>query len=151
MGFQGLKMNKKGLEFRGAIFSIILFSTIIIAFGVIVTDSSTKYPTGETYDLGELNKLDQVSSDANVQKGRISANDPDPGTDAEANTFRGVYGVLTNIYSSLSLVFGEGGMLGNLADRFGVPTYVIQMLITLMIVGITFALIAVIFRLGRAA
>lgn len=144
-------MNKKGLEFRSALFSIIMFSAVIIAFGVIISDSSSKYGSNIDYDLGELNKLDDVSQDANTQKGRISANDPDPGTDAEANTFRGVYGVLTNIYSSLSLVFGEDGMLGQVADRFGVPAWVIQMIVAFMVIGITFALIAVIFRLGRSA
>lgn len=148
MGFQ--KLGKKGLEFRSAFFSIIMFSAIIIAIGVIISDSNDKYNSGIDYDLGGLNKLDAVSEDANLQKGKITPDDPDPGTDAEAKTFRGVYGILTNLFDSFEIVFGEDGMLGTVADRFGVPAYVIQMIIAFMVIGIAFALIAVIFRLGRS-
>lgn len=144
-------MNRKGVQFKDALFSIIIFSVIIIAVGVIISGSNNTYNSGLNYDLGELNKLDEVSRDSNTAKQKISPNDPDPGENAEANTFKGVYGILTNIFQSFNLVFGEEGMLGNVAERFGIPTYVVQMIVSFMIIGITFSLIGVIFRLGKPA
>lgn len=148
MGFQ---MNKKGLQFQKAFYSIIAFSVIIIAVGVLFNDYSTGYGYENPSDLGNLNRLDNISQDVNVQKGQVSANDPDPGSNAEANTFRGVYGIIANIFSPFEIVFGDNGMISSLSQRFGIPDYVGNMIVALMIVAFTFSLIAIIFRLGRNA
>lgn len=148
MAFQ--KLNKKGFEFQSAFFSIIIFSMFVIAIGIWVNGYNDAYGTGQQSDLDEYDKLDTVSSQAIGQKSQIGASDPDPSDDAEANTYRGVYGVLTNTYSSFDVVFGEEGMLQAMSDRFNIPFYVVQGIIAFIMIAVTFTLVAIIFRLGRA-
>lgn len=149
MAFQRLRMNKKGVEFKSAFFAMIIFSMCVIAIGVMITGYEDGYDVGVSSDLEEYDKLDEVSADALGQKSAIGANDPDPSEDAEANTFRGVYGILVNIFSSFDLVFGSDGMLQSVANRFNVPSYVIYGIVSMMMIAITFSLIAIIFRLAR--
>ena len=144
------RMNKKGLQFKDAFFSIIGFSLIIIAVGLIITNWSDAYGSGVSSDLGEYNKLSDLSETATGQKGVLSPNDPDPSQDAEANTFKGVYGIITGTFSSFDLVFGSDGMLQSVKDRFHIPNYIIQAIITFMLFSITFAIIAIVFRLSRS-
>lgn len=149
MGIQ--RLNKKGVQIKSGFFAVIAVSMFVIAIGIIVGGWNTAYGSGIESDLGAFNKLDNVSSDVNIQKGRLSPNDPEPSGDPESNTFRGVYGILTNIYQSFDLVFGNEGMLDSVTTRLGIPDYVRQGLIALMVAALTFALIAIIFRLGRSS
>ena len=149
MGFQ--RLNKKGLEFKRAFHSLIVFSVIIICVGIVMGSWSSKYDSNLENDLGEFNFLDEVSEDVGVQRGKISTNDPDPGSDAEANTFRGVYGILANVISSFDTVVGRNGIINMATTRFGIPPFVAQFLIAMIVVAVVFALVGVIFRLGRPA
>jgi len=147
MGIQ--RLNKKGIQFQKAFYGIIVFSVLIIAFGVIFSNTSPAYNVANPSDLGDLDRLDSISGDINTQKGKLSANDPDPGQDAESNTFRGVYGIIANIFSPFKLVFGQDGIIDNVVYRLGLPDYVRQMFVAFIIVAFTFAIIGIIFRLGR--
>ena len=143
------KMNKKGLELKQGLFSIIAVSLAVIATGTIITSWDDKYNSGVSSDLDVFNKLNETSDFAGSSRGRISPNDPDPSEDAEANTYRGVYGILTNIFTSFDTVMGNDGMINEVTNRYGIPDYIRQGIIAMILLGITFALIAIIFRLGR--
>lgn len=141
--------NKKGLQFKSAFFAIIALSMIVIATGIIIDDWNTEYDSGLTYDLAEYSELDSLSSEANRQQGNISVKSSVEGEDFEGTTLRAVFGILNNIYKPFKIIFGEGGMLDSVTDRFGIPNYVRQGLVTMMILAITFAIIAILFRLPR--
>lgn len=141
-----IKMNKKGLVFRDAFFAIIIVSMAIIAIGVWVSDWNTQYSSGLTYDLGEYSELDSMSGQASAQKGNVSVKSSFATGDFEGTSIRGVFGVLNNIYTPFRVVFGDGGMIDSVTERWGLPDYVRQGFITMMIIAITFALIAIFFR-----
>lgn len=145
-----LKMNKRGVDLKHAFFSVIVVSAVIISFTIWLGGWEVKYGTDIDADLDEFDRLESVSGDIQSQTGRLSADDPDPGQDAEASTFRGVYGILTNIFEPFNVVFGEDGMLQSVQDRYGLPSYLREMVVAMMLVAITFTLIAIIFRLGKS-
>ena len=146
-----LHMNKKGLRLKNAFFAIVAVSMVIAAVGIIVGEWNVAYDTDLANDLGEFNTLQNISAEANRQQGRISPNDPDPGTNFEANTFRGVYGIISDIYRPFRIVFGDSGLLDSVTERFGLPDYVRQGLVTMFIFAFTFSIVAIVFRLGRTA
>jgi len=139
-------MNKKGLVFRDAFFAIIVASMAIIAIGIWVNDWNTQYSSGLTYDLGEYSELESMSGQASAQKGNVSVKSSFATEDFEGTSIRGVFGVLNNIYTPFRVVFGDGGMIDSVTERWGLPDYVRQGFITMMIIAITFALVAIFFR-----
>lgn len=143
------RMNKKGLEFKSGLFTIVAISLLVIAFGVIISEQAEVYNSDAVSELGAYDKLDEISETSGGYRNRLSPDDPDPGEDAEANTFRGVYGILTGIFSSFDIILGEDGMLNSLVVQFGLPSYVRQGIITFVLIAIAFSLMAVIFRLAR--
>lgn len=149
MGIQKLVNDKRGLEFKSAFFAVVAVGIFAVAMGVHLSAWNVQYNSGLDPDLEDFNQIEVISEQTQIQQDKLSTNDPDPGQDAEANTFRGVYGVLANIFEPFRVVFGEGGMLDSITDRFGIPDYVRQGIVIMMIAAITFALAAIIFRLGR--
>jgi len=146
MGFQ--KINKKGMQFKSALFAIVIVGLVIFAIGIWFGEWNTTYSSGLTYDLGEYNKVSNVSGIAEEQQGSININSANTGESFEGTSIRGVFGVLNNIYSSFRTVYN---MIDSAVERFGLPSIVSQVLITLIIIAITFALVAIIFRLGRTS
>ena len=142
-------MNKKGLQFKSAFFSIIAVSLIIIAVGIVVGDWNTTYDSGLTYDLNDLNKLDEVSTEAQTQKEGVTVKSSNTGEQFEDTSIRGVFGILNNIYEPFRVVFGDNGMLDSVTEKFGLPDYIRQAIVTMIIMAITFALVAIFFRLTR--
>lgn len=138
--------NKKGLVFRDAFFAVIIASVAIIAIGIWVNDWNIQYGSGLTYDLGDYDELDSMSGEAQSQKGNVSVKTSFDTGDFEGTSLRGVFGVLNNIYTPFRVVFGEGGMIDSVTERWGLPNYIRQMLVTLIIISITFALVAIFFR-----
>ena len=145
------KMNKKGLEFKLAFFALIALSMVVVATGMWISEWNTSYGSGLTNDLSNFNKLDDLSSEAQSQREAISIKSARSGdsTNFEGTAIRGVFGMLNNIYESFRLVFGEGGMIDSVTDRFGIPDFIRQGVVTMMIMAITFALAAIFFRLPR--
>jgi hypothetical protein len=149
MGFQKLnRMNRKGMEFNRAFSAIVVVSILIIACGVIMGTWGQKYNSGVNYDLSEYQDLNGLSQSADSQKSRITSQDPDPGTgtDFESKLFRGGYGILGTIFLSFSTMFT---MLHSIEIRFGIPSYVLQGIVTMIFFSIIASIIAVLFRLSR--
>ena len=149
MGFQ--RINKKGMEFKSTLQSIVIVSLLVIAYGVIIVNQSEAYGTGIASEIDQYNKLDDISETSGGFKEGIGASDPNPGQDAEANTFRAVYGLLTNIFSSFDLIIGEDGMVDGLTDQLGIPSYIRQGFIAIFAIAVVFTLVGIIFRLSRGA
>ena len=139
------------MQFKNAFFAIIVFGLMIVAAGVWLIEQNQNYGSGISSDLGELDKFSETYESAESQKGRINPQSGEASSDFETETFRGGYGIITNIFSDLRLVFGDDGMIDSVAERYGLPDYVTGRIIALMVFAITFAIIAIIFRLGRTA
>lgn len=143
------RMNKKGLEFKLAFFALIAMSMVIIAVGVWIGEWNETYNAGLLYDLQDFDQLDSVSDEAGSQRTDINVKSTVTGEDFEGTSIRGVFGILNNIYQPFRVVFGDNGMLDKVTERFGLPDYIRQGIVTMMIIAITFALVAVFFRLPR--
>lgn len=146
----GIKiMNKKGLEFKLAFFAIIGLSMIIVAATLMLTTWNTQYDSNINPDLDEFNKLNDISAVAEDQQSRISPQSSDPGSDFEARSFRGAFGIINSVFSSFSVLLGSGGMINAVAVRFGMPSFIAQGIVSMMVIAIVMAIVAVIFRLTR--
>lgn len=143
------KQNKKALSFKMAMFSLIAVSLMILAVGAWINDWNDIYDSGIAYDLDEYDQSDTLSDEAESQKDMIVVKSTDTGEEFEGTSIRGVFGVLNSLYESFRIVFGDDGMLDSIQNRFGIPDYPMQSLVNFMIVAITFALIAVFFKLPR--
>ena len=146
MGIQ-IMMDKRGVQLKSSFFAVIVVSMVIIAVGIIIGEWDTKYQSGLNYDLSEYEDLSTFSGEAQTQKGQITPQDADPGTgDFEGQTFRGAYGILGRIFLPFNSIFN---MLESIETRFGLPSYVMEGVLTLMFFSLIFGLVAIIFRLGR--
>ena len=143
--------DKKALEFKSAFFAIIAVALIITSIGLWVNQWNTDYSSGLTYDLGEYDQLNEISGTAGTQQSDVAVKSTNTGESFEGTSIRGVYGILTNIYAPFRVVFGDNGMLDVVTERFGLPDYIRQGIVTMMIIAITFALVAILFRLGRSS
>lgn len=149
MGLQKLKMNKRGVQLKSAFFAIIVFGLAITAVGIIIDGWSDYYGSGINYDLQGYDKTSSISSTVNEQEQQLSPQSPEIDSNYETNTFRSVYGIVTNILNPFRVVFGNGGMIDNVTERFGIPDYIRIALVTMMISAFLFTLVAIIFRLLR--
>lgn len=135
--------------FKNAFFAIIITSMLVIAAGVIINEWGDYYGAGTSSDLSDYNKISNASSTADTQQGRINPQSGEASSDFETETFRGGYGIITNIYEPFRVVFGDDGMIDSVTERFGLPDYIRQGLITMIVIAITFTIVAIVFRLGR--
>lgn len=140
--------NKRGVQFKAALFALVAVSMAIYAVGVWISDWNTQYDSGLTYDLGEYQKLDELSSYASSSKGNISVRSSfDTGSsDFEGTSLRGAFGIINNIFTPFNIVLGSGGLIDSIEDRFGIPNYITIGIVTLMVLSIIFALVALFFR-----
>lgn len=141
------KLNKKGFTFQKGLYAIIIVGMIMTAVSIIITQWSEFYGSGINYDLQGYDKNDNISKMVGGYEGSISPTTSNPDEGSESLTFRAVFGIITNIFSPFRLVFGEGGMIDSIADRWKVPPWVTQGVVTMMVVAIIFAIVALIFRL----
>lgn len=137
--------DKRGLSLKAGLFAIIAFSIAIIASGVWVDSWATSYDSDLTSDFDDYNKLDDLSGDAEKYRGNLSVSSSSEGQDFEGTTIRAAFGILNTIFRPFQTVFGNGGMLDSLTERFGIPDYIRQGAVTLMVLAIVFALIAIFF------
>ena len=140
---------KKAVQFKLAFFAIVAISMAVLAYATIIDQQAIKYGTSAVSEVGGYNNLDAVSQTAESYESSLTPEDPEPGEDAETGTFRGVYGIITGLFSAFNLVTGPGGMIDSAVTQLGLPTYVRQGIVTLMFIAIAFSLVAVIFRLSR--
>lgn len=142
-------MNNKGASLKNLFFSVIIVSMVVLAIGTIVGEWSIKYNSGLTYDLGEYSDLDTFSSEAQTQKRGVTPADVDPGTgDFEGELLGGGYGILGRIFLPFTSVWN---MMESVENRFGLPSYVGEGVLTLMVFSIIATLVAILFRLARTS
>ena len=139
--------DRRGLQFKSSFFALIVVSMVIISTGVIISSWNIIYNSGLTYDLGEYDKLNSVTSQVSDQESRLNPESPETGTDFESSTFRAAFGIVKNILTPFRVVFGDGGMLDSVTSRFGLPDYIRQGIVLMIIVAFIFAIVAIIFRI----
>jgi len=141
--------DKRGLEFKKAFFAIIVVGMAIYGIGVWIGDWNSTYDSGLTYDLGDYNKLDEMSSYATSTKENISVKSSFELSnfgDFEGTSIRGSFGILNTIFTPFSVVFGDGGLIDSIANRWNIPNYIIIGLVSMMVLAIIFSIIALFFR-----
>jgi len=139
------------MELKSAFFAVVAVSMVIIAVGTIVTGWNNAYGSGLSSDLGDYDKLNDLSDDAGSQQGRINPQSGEASSDFETETFRGGYGIITNIFEPFRVVFGDNGMIDSVTERFGLPDYVRKGIVTMMIFAFISTIIAIVFRLSRSS
>ena len=140
--------NKKGLVLKNAFFAVIIMSVFIIAIGTIIGTWSEQYDSGLTYDLSEYQDLDSFSDEAQVQQGKITPEDVDPGTgDFEGKLFRGGYGILGRVFLPFTSIWN---MMESVETRFSLPSYLSEAILTMAFFALIFSIVAIIFRLSRS-
>jgi len=146
--------NKSGLQFKSALFALVAVSMAIIAVGWWVDDWNTRYDSGLTYDLSGYNKLDTMSDYASGTKGTLavkSSYDTTGSGDFEGTSIRGAFSIINNIFTPFNVVFGSGGLVDSIEERWGIPNYITIGLVTIMIIAIIFSLIALFFKKSTPA
>lgn len=138
------------MEFTNAFYAIVIVSLIVTGSGYLISEWADAYNSGLSSDLGYLNKLYSASEEAEEQKGSINPQSGEASSDFEQETFRGGYGILTSMYAPLRMVYGDGGMIDSIAERFGVPTFIWQTVVIMIVFAITATIIAVIFRRNQS-
>lgn len=141
-------MNKKGFDIKSGLFALIMMSMMVIAVTVIIAEYNDFYGTNLDNDLSELSALDDVETTATDYKTRLSP-DGQSTENFEDETFRGAFGVIKVTFASFRVLFGVGGMFDAVASRFGIPSYIVQGVVTFMIIAIATAIVAIIFRIPR--
>lgn len=139
-------MNKKGLQFRNAFFAIIILGLVVTSLGIIVSGWSSYYQSGITWNFQEYDKSSEISETVGGYQGVISPKSPETGMDYESNILQSVYGVVNNLMFPFSFVFGESGLIHSAASLFGIPNYIILAIISMMVISIIFAIVAIMFK-----
>lgn len=147
MGFQ--KLNKKGLSITSTFYAIIVVGIFLTGFGLLIATTGSYYNPSLNYDLGSLNKNDNVTSTVSTYQDRLNPETVDPNSDFESTTYTGSFGIVNTLFSAFGVVFGASGMLTAVGNKFGVPPFIIQGIGLMMLIGVTFAIVGIIFRLGR--
>jgi hypothetical protein len=143
------KKDKRGLEIKSAFFAVVIVSIAVIAVGILLDEWGGIYNPPFNQDLQEYDRLDEMSAEASQQQGNISVKSATQGEEFEGTSIRAVFGILNNIYAPFKIVFGNNGMIDSITERFGLPDWVRQGIVTLMVIAITMALVAIFFRLPR--
>lgn len=147
MGFQ--KLNNKGLQITSTFYAIIVAGIVLTGIGVLIATMGPFYGSDASYDLTQYGRNDNISDTITTYQNRLSPENANPGTDFEATTFTGSFGIINTLFAAFRVIFGSNGMLVGLATRFGIPAYIIQGIASMIIVGIAFAIVGIIFRLSK--
>ena len=146
--------DKKGMQFKSILFAIVAMSMVIFAVGTWVDEWNRDYDSNITWNLGDYNKLDDMSDYASSSKGTMavkSSFDSGAGADFEGTSLRGAFGVINNIFTPFNIVLGEGGLIDSIEDQFGIPNYITIGVVTLILFAIIFSIIALFFRKATPA
>ena len=138
--------NKKGVQLNLALYALVVVSVAVLAIGAMITQWNTDYSSGLTYDLTDFDKLDEAAGTAETQRGNISSqSSTQDDSNFEGTTLRAVFGIVNTIFTPFNVVLGNDGMLASLTDRWGMPDYIRQGMVTMMIFALTFAIITIFF------
>ena len=122
---------------------------MVIAYGTIIDEQSDHYNSGSVSDIGQYNRLGEVQNITGGYREKFAPDDSDPGRDAEANTFSGIFGLLVNMFTMFDIFIGENGMIQQAMVQLGIPTQYVAGIMMMVLVGIATSLAAIIFRLAR--
>jgi len=134
------------MNFKSATFAIIIIGMLITSVGLILAEWNYAYNSGVSSDLEGLSKLSEASSEAGTQQGKINPQSGEASTDFETGTYKGVYGIVTGMYASLRMVYGDDGMIDSVMERFGIPSFIWQGITAMIVVAITMTLVSIVFR-----
>lgn len=140
------KWNKKGLQFRNAFFALLIIGLVATSIGIIISNWNTYYGSGITYSLGSFDQNDAIYSTVEGYQGVLAPKTPDVGNNFESNTLQSVYGVISNLMSPFTIVFGNNGMIDSASEILPIPDYIKNTIKVMMILSIVFAIVAIIFR-----
>jgi len=144
MGFKTIIKDKRGVQMKNALFAVVVVSIVILATGVIMGEWNGAYNSGITYDLEDLQDVEGMADTSYDYSQRISPTDDDTGKgDFEGKMFRGGYGILGTIFSPFTPTIN---IIKSVGARFGIPTYLIKGIISLVLISLTIMVIAIIFR-----
>ncbi len=143
--------DKKGLMLKNLFFAIVFISMSILAIQAWTSDWSTKYNSGINSELEKYEKMDYMTDQANRMSGNMSGQDPGTSGDFEGTILRSVFGIINNIFKPIEIVFGKNGWINSVATELGLPSYVSQGIITLIIFSLIFSIIAILFKLTRSS
>lgn len=147
MGLQDMIKDKGGFEFKSTFFAILVVGVVIMAIGTTISSWSDHYGSGLTYDLGDYNVNDDIESYVEGYAGNVTPNSPNNlGDNVETSTYKGVYGIITNVFKPIGIIIGSGGLLDQVSERIGLPGYISGAIIAMLLIAMVFSIIAIIFR-----
>jgi len=144
--------NKKGMEFKSTLFSLVVLSMLVVGIGLWINEWDVDYGSGITYDLNEYDKSSELSAIAQEQKGSVnikSTSTTDDTSSFEGTSIKGVFGIINNIFSSFNIVLDKNGLLGSIINRFNIPTYIWLGVVTLIMFAIVFGIAKTLFRVRK--
>ena len=149
MGVQRVRMNKKALQFRNAFFSIIVLGVIVVAMGTVISGWSSYYNSGISWNLGGFDSSQSVYNTAGTYINSSNPSSPEVGSDYQSNIYKQSFGIITNLISPFSMVFGQNGMIYSIGNIFGIPSYILIAITTMAILALVFAFLSIIFKQFR--
>lgn len=143
------KLNKRGLLLNKVFISLAIAGVMILIAGQWLGDWSGIYDSGINYDLTEYSTLDNLTKEADLQRGKVTPEDDSLGTgDYEGKIMGGGFGLLGRIFKPFSMVFN---MFQSLEKRFSLPTYIAETMLVILTFSLIYALVAIIFKIGRTS
>ncbi len=139
-------MNKRGLSITRSLQAIVAIGIVIAAVGVILAGWEGTYGIDVPYDLEDFNKISQLSGEAELQQEQINSERQESDERFEEGTFRGAFAIVQNIFAPFRFVFGDNGLVDSVTERFGLPDYLRQGIVVMMVLAITGAIVALVFR-----
>lgn len=128
---------------RSILISLIVFSMAIAGMGMIVADFNTSYNV--TIDTGwedTYNLLDNVTENTGVIKNQTAGSEIETATAFESLSQGGL--------ASLKLFYNSGAyfssIINNMALEYGVPAWVVEGLLAIIILTISMIILSAIFR-----
>ena len=151
MGISQLINNKRGMGLKEALFSVVIFGFLIYGFVNITQNFDTIYNSDSNLSSSDYDTLAGIENKTSTWRTQITPQDVGSGDNAETATFRGSYGVLASIPTTFDAVVGQKGIINILSDTYFIDSKIENTLIVLFSIALIFALIAIIFRLGRTS
>lgn len=139
------RLNKKGLQFRNAFFALIVLGVVVTSMGIIIATWSDYYGTGIGWNLGSFDQSGSVYDTTGDYTNSLN-NQTSGSADYQSNIYQASYGIITNLISPFAMVFGQNGMLYSIGTMFGIPSYIIIAIVSMIIIALVFAFIAIIFK-----
>ena len=128
-------------ELRGWTIGMLILVTVVLVFAYVTGDLLTTYGK-YSQDLNKTTKYTQYFKDIENQSAELKAKT----SGGQLNVLDVAYIVLTGIYEALKYVFASIGiatnMFGDIAEVFGVPSWLLSIILVGIILFIAFEIIS---------